>query len=188
MVVQKMVNWYKSLGFCGWLRFRTLWFAHRFIRNSGLAEQWDFVLKYIPYIERDSKEVIDVGTTWSLFIYELAHRGYWTWGIDIKPYQENTRYKFNFLQMDIVRTKLQPNSTDIVTMISVLQFLDRHDIKAIEQIHRILKPKGLMLLTVPQDKYTYLDIKKLTNKYFHILEYQPCRGHLGMAFIKKEIK
>lgn len=179
MDIQKIVDWYKSWGFCGWLRFRTLWFAHRFIRNSGLAEQWDFVLKYIPF---SKKFCLDVGTSGSLFIYELNHRCY-AYGIDLKPYQEDMSY---FKIGDI--TTFNCGNWHIITMISVLQFLGKKDQKAIENIHRLLKPNGLFLLTVPQNKYNFLELKKLTQGYFEILEYQPCRGHLGMAFIKKEIK
>ena len=177
-----MVDWYKSWGFCGWLRFRTLWFAHRFIRNSGLAEQWDFVLKYIPY---DSEIVLDVGTYGSLFIYELQKRCLRGRGIDLKPYQEKNEYTNIW---DITKNSPYEKIYFRITMISVLQFLGKKDQQAIKNIYKLLKPNGIFLLTVPQDKYNYLDLKKLTSRYFEILEYQPCRGHLGMAFIKKEIK
>ena len=70
-------------------------------------------------------------------------------------------------------------------MISVLQFLGKEDQKAIIEVYRLLKPNGIFLLTVPQDKYNFLELKELTQGYFEILEYQPCRGHLGMAFIKR---
>jgi len=176
----KIVDWYKAWGFCGWLRFRTLWFAHRFIRNSGLAEQWDFVLKYIPI--NNKKFGLDVGTSGSLFIYELKHRC-WAYGIDLKTYQEKIK---DFEQTDIL--KFKDIGWHYITMISVLQFLGKKDRQAIKNIHRLLKPNGLFLMTVPQDKYNYLELKKLTSRYFEVLEYQPCRGHLGMAFIKKEIK
>jgi SAM-dependent methyltransferase len=176
--IQKIVDWYKSWGFCGWLRFRTLWFAHRFIRNSGLAEQWDFVLKYIPY---KNKDIMDVGTYGSLFIYELQKRTKDAIGIDLKGYQEENNFCY---KLDIL-TYEDMVGFDCITMISVLQFLGKKDQQAIKNIHKLLKPNGLFLLTVPQDKYNYLQLKKLTEPYFEILEYQPCRGHLGMAFIKK---
>jgi SAM-dependent methyltransferase len=186
MAIQGLVDWYKSWGFCGWLRFRTLWFAHRFIRNSGLAEQWDFVLKYLPYCEKGNKSVLDVGSYGSLFIYEIWHRNYGTLGIDLKGYQEKIPNPLLYVKVwDILDIKGYSNLYDYIEMISVLQFLGKEDRKAIKNIHRLLKPKGIFLLTVPQDKYDYLELKRLTHDYFEILEYQPCRGHLGMAFIKK---
>ncbi|MCF6150270.1 MAG: hypothetical protein E3K37_16650 [Candidatus Kuenenia sp.] len=84
-----VVKFWRKLRICGALRFRILNFSHNFIPASGLHKQYDFVLKYLPksYDKKVYKiNVLDIGSTPSLFIYELDRRGYITSGIDLRPY------------------------------------------------------------------------------------------------------
>ena len=179
---QKMVDWYKSWGFCGWLRLHPIWLAHRFI-GDGLAEQWDFVCKHLPCGKQYT--ALDIGTTFSLFIYELNHRKFKVHSIDLRPYQERLPKKIIFHHKDIFfldkRLKF-----DIITMISVLQYIDKKE-KLFRKVDTHLKENGIFIFTVPTEKMELLTVMSF-NKYFEYIDYQTYRGHTSVALIKKGIK
>lgn len=68
------------------------------------------------------------------------------------------RHKITFLQSDITRSLLPDNIFDVITAISTIEHVglkNRYGItygddeKAIKEIRRILKPNGILLMTVP---------------------------------------
>jgi len=79
--------------------------------------EWNFVLKNLP---KSRLKVLDVGSTSSLFIYELAGRSYDTYAIDTRPYTERLPNLIKFFRYDITATPFQEKSFDAVTAICVI--------------------------------------------------------------------
>ena len=92
---QTVVKWFKQIGILGWVRFRILRYAYKiFWAKSERNGEWDFVLSWLKLLREWQKSVtiLDVGSTESLLIYELLHRGYDVLGIDQRPYQEKNPF------------------------------------------------------------------------------------------------
>lgn len=191
-----IVMWFKRLGFAGALRWRMLYWAYRLWPGLHIRDkEWDFVLNYLPPLYKwQQAEVLDVGATSSLFIYELARRGYRVYAIDKRPYQERIRTEWIcFLQRDVTKTAL--SSMDFITCISVLEHipLARQDL-AINNMAKALKPGGKLLITIPTPIYadlhnfegfTYERFKRLCVKDFYLAEYTERKGQICACLVKR---
>jgi len=110
-----------------------------------------------PLTKAQNVKVLDVGCAKSLFIYELAHRGYETWGIDINGYQEKVPKDIKIYKGNIINFKMT-NEADFITCISVLEHLpikpnySEHE-RVLYWILRNLKIGGRILLTIPTQEY-----------------------------------
>jgi SAM-dependent methyltransferase len=111
----------------------------------------------------------------------LAMNGWDVYGIDIRSEWQFHHPNFHFIQGDIRQTELRSCSFDLITCISTLEHIglvgyygnqieiQRGDYDAMEQMWKILKKRGTLLLTVPF-RNTYAerpgtrvyDIKRLT--------------------------
>lgn len=201
-----VVNWYKRLGFCGVLRFRILQLAYKLFPCIGSRTvEWEFVLNYLYPLGREKNVcVLDVGSTSSLFIYEIDRRGYTTYGIDQRLYQEKLPVRIIFSQLDIINTGYVSNCFDYITCISTIEHIgsgeygdevfENGDRKAIKEIHRILKPNGKLLITTHTKiyaryaqfrGYTYDEFVALT-KGFHIVEYKERKGQILACCVKEK--
>ena len=112
----------------------------------------------------------------------LAMNGWEVWGIDIRSEWQFHHPNFHFIQGDIRETDLKSYTFDLVTCISTLEHIgligyygnqveiEQGDFEAMEQIWRILKKDGTLILTVPyRDTYNerpgtrVYDMKRLNN-------------------------
>lgn len=94
----------------------------------------------------------------------LSMNGWEVTGIDIRNEWQFHHPNFTFIQGDIRETKLDSHYFDVVTCISTLEHIGLAgyygnrvevgdgDLQAIEQIKRVLKPNGKLILTVPYCK------------------------------------
>lgn len=150
-------KWFKRLGFAGALRWRILYWTYKIWPGLHIRDaEWDWVLNYLPRLDKWQRvSILDVGCTSSLFIYELARRGYTVEGIDIRPYQERLPYGIYFKQIDICGLKQDISyDFDFVVCISVLEHILRDKQKqALDNMIRCLKPGGRLLLTIPTKEY-----------------------------------
>ena len=102
--------------------------------------------------------ILDVGCSESTLSIELASNGYQVTGIDVRPYPLQ-HPGFQFVQADICDSPLESASYDVVIALSTIEHLglgwygdsqdESSDHVAMQQIHRLLKPGGLLLMTVP---------------------------------------
>ncbi|RKY33477.1 MAG: hypothetical protein DRP68_02165 [Candidatus Omnitrophota bacterium] len=146
-------------GHLGRGRFLFTYFIYHFLPYLGYdysrLVEWKFILRNLPK-DKESK-VLDVGCTSSLFIYELAGRGYETYGIDTRKYCEALPSRIKFLQSDIINTPFPSGFFDIVILISVIEHIglgtyqdpiyNEGDIGAVREIRRILKKGGFLFIT-----------------------------------------
>ena len=189
-------KWFKRLGFAGALRWRILYWTYRLWPGLHIRDrEWDFVLNYLPKIDdRQFARVLDVGATSSLFIYELARRGYSTYGVDIKPYQEKLPYRIRFTQFNIAKSNIQTGSDfDFVICISVLENIDNQK-GAMLNMAKMLKQDGKLLLTIPTEifaqghdfeGFTYDRFRDLIFPYFKLIEYTERKGQICACLVKR---
>jgi SAM-dependent methyltransferase len=138
------------------------------------------------------KSVLDIGSAFSLLPIQLATLGYQVTGLDI--IDSGDTYHPNFVQIvsDLFDNKLPDNSFDAVVSISTIEhmgfgvFGDKiipdADVRAFEIVHRLLKPGGIAIITVPvvdpanpwHKKTTYFSKERiaLVTKPFQVLEHR----------------
>lgn len=107
------------------------------------------------------RKILDVGCAGSMFpllIKALSHNE--VYGIDIR----NCEYpEIEFRKEDISKNTFEDDYFDVVTAVSTIEHIglkgrygnkvtNIDDVKAINEIHRILKPHGIFLMTVPFGK------------------------------------
>lgn len=145
-------------GYLGRQRFILTTWIYRFLPLLGIDYcrliEWRFILENLP---RGRKlKILDVGSTASLFIHELAKYGK-TFGIDSRPYFENLPKTIKFLQCDVLKMPFPDNYFDCVTVISVIEHIglgaygdpinNDGDFKATEELKRVLKTGGVLFVT-----------------------------------------
>lgn len=114
--------------------------------------------------------ILDVGCYGTKLVIELASLGYEVYGIDGIEYPLQ-HPNFTFVQGDISRTSFPDDFFDAVTAVSTIEHigLGRYgdpicsdgDKKAVNEIKRILKPGGKLIITVPFGKRTIVYRKKI---------------------------
>ncbi len=128
--------------------------------NIGMklfAEYWgkaslkatDRWIEYPWALESLSKppcKILDVGCAGSMFPLILKAFKYDIWGLDIRQYPSVGYIRFR--KRDVCDTRFCDDIFDAIIAISTIEHIE-DDFKAIQEIHRILQPKGLFLMTVP---------------------------------------
>ena len=199
---QNVVPIYKKLRIIGFLRFRLLRILYKiFWKNSPRNGEWDFLLSWLRPLRNWQKPVtvLDVGSTESLLIYELLHRGYDVTGIDQRPYQEPNEHT---LVMDVLKP-LQLPKFDYILAVSSLEHVglgayeDQKDplgdLKAIVNLHDVLKDDGYFFMTVPNKHlgtdtgrgYSYPKFCKLIEKHYKIVYFEERSNQLCVVMVKR---
>jgi len=120
--------------------------------------EWSWVLSHL---ETGSGKVLDFGCGNSLLSFIAARRGYNVTAIDLQstdwPYKlPNMR----FIKCDILKSSFPKSSFDLIINCSSIEHVGLHgryesednpegDITAMALMHELLRPGGVMLLTVP---------------------------------------
>lgn len=108
-------------------------------------------------------------------------------GIDIRDYRFPENKKFSFIHGDIFKSKLPAKKFDMVFSYDVIEHLEKPEL-LLKEIHRILKPDGICVLSTPnryrivnavllllgKRKYPYCINMKYVNdypEYWHITEF-----------------
>lgn len=129
--------------------------------------EYPFIHENIPF--GGGGKVLDVGSGSTLLPFELASKGYQVWSIDLRRgYRESIRHdNFTFIEGDIRQTNFPDNFFDMVTAISSIEHVGfdgsnvnpEGDKTALQEIRRILKPGGRVIMTVPFGKWGIYSMK-----------------------------
>ena len=102
--------------------------------------------------------ILDVGCCHSSLSIELASLGYEVWGVDINPYRFSHR-NFRFVLGDVCAVSLPEEHYDRIIAVSSVEHFGlevyggrcdaEKDRISIRRMHRLLKPGGKILVTVP---------------------------------------
>jgi ubiquinone/menaquinone biosynthesis C-methylase UbiE len=150
------------------------YFGHDPVAPSDRYVESPFILSNLP---PPPARILDVGCVGSFFPLILSSFGYDTYAIDIRNYSilNKLTYKdFHFFKESIVKTNFPENYFDAVCAISTIEHIglsgrygvkeDKEgDEKALEEMKRIVKPGGTILLTIPFGKAKI--IKPFTKVY-----------------------
>ena len=163
LIAEKLIKPFKSSGMFNRERFWILYWAYRLTGWHIRHKEWDYVLEYFPKLhdEKQFVRVLDVGSTSSLFPYELMARGYMVHLLDQRPFQEKVDW---FIQRDITEFEVY-DKYNFVTCISVLEHVGndgKGDLikqqKALENMINSLVLGGRLLLTIPTHEFAQTHI------------------------------
>jgi len=109
-------------------------------------------------------KILDVGCCYSLLSIQLASMGYEVYGLDVEEYHY-THPNFRFVRSDIRKTNFPDEYFDVIVAVSTIEHVGipfsfskqrplkgksvRGDYEAMKEIYRILKPLGILLITLP---------------------------------------
>ena len=140
-------------------------FSERILENP-------LVIRHLP--EKKSV-VLDVGSRYSQVPLEMAALGHKVYTLDIEDYAFKHK-NLTFVKEDIRKTTFKDNFFDVVTIISTLEHVgmgetsygdleERNgDITAMNEISRILKPNGIVIITIPFGKAKFLPFMRVYDK------------------------
>lgn len=160
------------------------------LKPSDRFLEYPFAIGRLP--EKRVK-LLDIGSAGSFFPLIVAALGYDVTACDIRTYEILNRLTFKnirFIQQDIIKVPLPEASFDAVTCISTLEHIGLRsrygsiedidgDIKMMKEILKVLRPGGMVIITVPYGIaeiiapyhriYDYSDIKTIVAG-FNIVE------------------
>jgi SAM-dependent methyltransferase len=143
------------------------YFAKEPLNPTDRYVEYPWAIKYIR--EYNNPIILDVGCSGSIFPSLLTSLTNNLFGIDIRE----CLVDINFIKQDITKTTLANNYFDIVTAISTIEHIGlsgRYGVEknifgdkyAVNEIYRILKTKGIFLMTVPYgNKYKETKFHKI---------------------------
>ncbi len=121
--------------------------------HKNLDKNWPFYPVYLAKIKliknfftgvNKNKKILDLGCGEGVLVNKFKNKGYDIVGADANYESENV------LKKDILGTEFEDSSFDIILCLDVLEHLDFEEQRiALKEIKRILKPKGLLILTLP---------------------------------------
>lgn len=145
------------------------------ITNTELRGRCRTVCNWMP---KGINNLLDVGCSWDLFKYLTLNKESTQCiiaiDIDQSKVSEGSKYysNTNFICSDIQIVPFKANAFDLITILDVLEHVD-NDKKAIEELWRILKPGGILILSVPHagsfdfldpDNLVYIRLYKILNR------------------------
>lgn len=142
-----------------------------FIYNRDSIEHLHRYAIVSDYIK--DKIVLDIASGEGYGSNLMSERASFVYGVDIdEATVKEARLKYKNINLEYLtgsasEIPLKDNSVDIVVSFETIEHHDKHD-EMIAEIKRVLKPKGLLIISTP-DKLYYSDERSFNNQ-FHIKE------------------
>jgi len=192
--------------------FYEMSFMRKFIKISVNERIVEIPFTFQNMDLKKGSKILDVGCVRSKICFQLASLGYKVWGIDLRDWIL-THPNFKFVKRDICDTKFEDEFFNCVTAISTIEHVglgsklykdpmyNNGDIRAIDEIHRVLEKGGKLIITIPFGKrkvinyngvafrmYDHNALKELLKKFKIIKEeYYLREGHKWRPVAMEEI-
>jgi SAM-dependent methyltransferase len=157
---------YRALSLAGIKVFQKIFpdqFGKEPLKPTDRYVEYPFVVSSLP---KPPARVLDVGCSGSYLSLLLCGLGFQVQGIDVREYAITNRIKFpnfRFSKEDIRRTAFGDDSFDAVICVSTVEHIGlsgrygmdediEGDRKALQEMKRITKPGGIIVITVPFGK------------------------------------
>lgn len=114
--------------------------------HTDLNHRLDLIIKYVLFYK--PKSVLDVGCGGGLLINEMqkTHKAKYS-GVDV--YKNKNLKNVDYKSADITKgLPFEDNKFDLVTFGEVIEHVPNPDF-ILAEIHRVLKPKGIVIVTTP---------------------------------------
>jgi len=95
---------------------------------------------------KKGEKLLEIGFGEGHFCRNAQKLGYKVTGIELK--EPSQKPSFNAIYQDLLDAELVSNYFDVVVMIHSLEHLEK-PLETLKEIHRILKPKGILWIDVP---------------------------------------
>ncbi len=135
--------------------------------NTERAIEIPFLFEVLPEPSKDKNKIkiLDIGCVESSLVIELNKLGFDSYGIDLRPYIKSF---INFVRCDARNMKFADNMFDICYAISTIEHVglvgtpyrtdkvpDKYgDKKVVNEMVRVTKPEGKIIITLPYGKGT----------------------------------
>lgn len=126
--------------------------------DLGVEKRLKFIKEQVALMENCN--ILEVGCGYSIYAYALAPISRIACGVDINiNYLQKAKAKANsknatFLLMSAENLAFKENTFDVILMIEVLEHIN-NDEKTLEEVFRIIKPGGKLIVTVPNKFFPF---------------------------------
>jgi len=140
-------------------------YGHIFVRLFGYPLDYTTRMRartVLSYLPKNNGKLLEIGCSFGVLAFELARRGYQVTGLDVNPLSIELASRINellnlrnvrFSNEDFNDNRFPAGEFDIVVMVEVLEHI-KHDQGAIDEIYRILRDGGVLIVSVPHAKAT----------------------------------
>ncbi|MEM2598751.1 MAG: class I SAM-dependent methyltransferase [Thermoproteota archaeon] len=147
----------------GKLAFRLSMMIKKLLLLEGLWTQreveYPWVLNTLRNYAKPGSIVLDLGCSESLLSHELVSMRFRVIGLDIRDYPFKSKY-VTLVKKNVIETGLPSDFFDAIIVVSTIEHIglnaygqitidDQGDIRAMKELHRILKPGGIIIITLP---------------------------------------
>ncbi len=142
--------------------------------SPGIRCKFDLLLKNLGS-ERKFTNALEIGCSGDSFLYfyeKIIHKSFLDIAITplkqyipkIRKLQNKPEHKMHPICVDMVQLPYQANQFDLIIALDVLEHI-KNDKLAVKEISRVVKSKGIVVITVPHRKKYYTQQDKIIGHY-----------------------
>lgn len=146
------------------------------------------LLNHIPHFKPGGR-LLDVGCSWGRYLRQMQQLGWGVYGLEYNPSATNkARSLLNVeedqIQNNVIEEAEFPDSYfDVIQLSMVLEHL-HHPMKALKKIHKMLKPGGQLIISVPN--INGIEVK-LYKKYSYTLHVPAHLNHFSPGSLARAL-
>ena len=159
-------------------------YAAKDLPSLIIQEQRDYVLNYVDTLDlKKGARILDLGCGTGLTSVNLLQRGFIVVGIDVSEgmldlarkncKQFGLECNATFQLGNAEQLDLQDDSFDAVIAMGLIEYLE-WDRWALQEMHRVLKPGGYLIVTVPN----WIRLSYITDPFFYISIFKQKAGRV----------